>query len=770
MKIVKKVLLMALSFVLVAAISVGATLAFLADTDSDVNVMTVGNVKIDQVEYERSDVEATVDAAIREFTQAKPLDPAVYAYGYDFTDTVAVKLPALGVTVNLWDDISNEQDKFVFVKNTGVNKAYLRTWFAFELGTLSLTDWQNLFHVNANTADWDWTTVGTAKIGGVQHAVVYATYKTALAAGALAAPSLLQYAMDEKAGNETVASFNGSYDILVFSQAVQTTGFDSANAAFAKAFGVNMPWKGTMNGTTVNGSSVQFPTTAAELQAALDNAVPGTTICLAAGVDYGTVELRPVAGNANTVTDCDYLVYRNEMLRKVENLTIIGAPGATLDAIEIVAGHIEGSTGYTVDIQNLVIDSVEFNDTHTNAPHSYASPLFIDLTYTNVDGLTVKNCKLIGNNDKLNFVYIYGSGNPANSTFATASKNITITGNTVDGIARLCELRQTENVTITDNTINNTALHGILLPVDNGTYSGNVVIVGNTANFINERFVRMAGAGTANVVITDNTINGYLGADEDFIKVTDATGVVTVENNNITLGASTVADLKAALAAGGNVILTEDVTAPLSGSAIYGTPVAVVQKNGGVIDGNGHSLIIDNPQYNGYAIETYGGTIKNLVIDTTVGRGIVISTPKEDVYIDNVVIDGPGYALNTTEYNGKKLIVTNSTVKGWTSFAGLDIALFTNCNFGENTSKYWQNSGYSQDYDRLIRPYVTAEFTDCVFEKGYYIDLSGLGAACTITLDNCTVNGVVITEANYADLITIELPSGRTLSSCVIFK
>ena len=282
---------------------------------------------------------------------------------------------------------------------------------------------------------------------------------------------------------------------------------------------------------------VVLASNAASAQAALDNAVSGTTIKLAPGVDYGTLYIRPVAGKGNTVTDCDYLVYRNEMLRNVENLTIVGAEGATIEAIVVEAGYVKdsGSTGYVVDIKNLVIDSVEFSAKYVNSntAHKYSSPLFFDLTYINVDGLTVKNCKLIGDNDKMNFVYFYGSGNPSNSTFETAAKNITITGNTVDGIARLCELRQAENVTITNNTIKNTALHGMLLTVDGGTYTGNVTITGNTADGINERFVRMAGAGNAAVVIKDNTIVNYMGADADYIKVTDANNV-TIENNTIT--------------------------------------------------------------------------------------------------------------------------------------------------------------------------------------------------------------------------------------------
>lgn len=228
--------------------------------------------------------------------------------------------------------------------------------------------------------------------------------------------------------------------------------------------------------------------------------------------------------------------------------------------------------------------------------------------------------------------------------------------------------------------------------------------------------------------------------------------------------------IKDALTSGKDVVFTDDIEASLSENAIYSDPVAIIQKEGGIIDGNGCSLDIKNPQYNGYAIETYGGTIKNLTIDSTVGRGIVISLPKEDIYIDNVIVDGPGYAINTTEHNGKKLIVTNSTIKGWTSLAGLDSVSFTKCAFGENTSKYWQNMGYDQDYDRLVRPYVTATFTDCEFEKGYYIDLSALNAGCTLAITNCAVNGVVLTETNYSQYITIELPSGRTLSDCVAFN
>ena len=370
-------------------------------------------------------------------------------------------------------------------------------------------------------------------------------------------------------------------------------------------------------------------------QAALDNAVKGTVLQLHPGVQYGTLYLRPVEGQENTITDCDYLVYRNEMLRTVEDLTILGAPGATVDAIKVVAGYVEnsGSTGYVVDIKNLVIDSVTFTDDYVNPSHSYSSPLFFDLSYINVDGLTVKNCQLIGDNANVNFVYFYGSGNPANSTFVTAAKNITLEKNTVDGIARLCELRQTENVTIKGNTIKNTALHGMLLTVDGGTYSGTVTISANTADGINNRFVRMAGAGDAVVRIENNTIANYKGADADYIKVTDGTNI-TIENNTLasrTVPANNTEDV---------VLNTEtiEVTVPAE-SAEAGATYKVVVSN------------------------------ENTETDSTTGEttvGFDLTMYKNDVKVSGDVIYevtknlGAGLSISEVTHNGIALVGANT--------------------------------------------------------------------------------------------------------------
>ena len=240
-----------------------------------------------------------------------------------------------------------------------------------------------------------------------------------------------------------------------------------------------------------------------------------------------------------------------------------------------------------------------------------------------------------------------------------------------------------------------------------------------------------------------------------------------------TIAISSDADsLKAALSNDDDVLFSGDIavvpaTQPDRNNYVeaYGNPVGIAQY-GNVIDGNGYTL--STGENYSYVIVTHGGTIKNLSIKDG-GRGIVIYAPTEDVIVDNVVIDGPGYAINTAEHNGQNLIVSNSTINGWTSLAGLASVTFNQCNLGANTTKYWQNMGYGQDYDRLIRPYGSTVFNECTMSKGYYIDLSSLGAGCTVTLNDCVVDGVVITADNYADYITVELPGGRTIADCVIF-
>lgn len=87
------------------------------------------------------------------------------------------------------------------------------------------------------------------------------------------------------------------------------------------------------------------------------------------------------------------------------------------------------------------------------------------------------------------------------------------------------------------------------------------------------------------------------------------------------------------------------------------------------------------------------------------------------------------------------VIVTNSTLNGWTSYAsGYKAVSFTDCKFGKSTGIY-QNA--------FCRPYSATTFTNCEFEEGYLFD----SKRTTSTFVNCTVGGVLVTPENVVDLL-----------------
>ena len=261
----KKVIAWLLVLALTAAVSIGATLAYLTDTDEDVNVMTLGKVKIDQLEYERIDDETKdEDATVQEFHDNKPLYPGVYEDGFDFTtDENYVNWDQIGkedYTSGIWnpDEINNEVDKMVFVKNKGDYDAYVRSVFAFEAGNYTtLDEFREKVHLNLNETDYTWEWAETpVTIGDSKYFVATATYNEVLAPGALTEISLGQIALDKTATNEDVLAFGDTYQVLVKSQGIQADGFADPDTALKEGFGeiitgeaskevsfANLPWE-----------------------------------------------------------------------------------------------------------------------------------------------------------------------------------------------------------------------------------------------------------------------------------------------------------------------------------------------------------------------------------------------------------------------------------------------------------------------------------------------------------------------------------------------
>ena len=204
--------------------------------------------------------------------------------------------------------------------------------------------------------------------------------------------------------------------------------------------------------------------------------------------------------------------------------------------------------------------------------------------------------------------------------------------------------------------------------------------------------------------------------------------------------ATDTAELKEALANGENVVLVDDIAVAKSeaGSNGYGA-TGISQLNGGVIDGNGNDISVNAWGTWDSAINTTGGTIKNLNV-TGGMRGIFVnhnSTNNSKVILENVTIDGTVYTISCDQGTNQGLEAYNSTFNGWTSYAAtIGAVKFDGCSFGEG-------QGYA-----FCRPYAATEFVNCDFAAGYEIE-----AAAAITFENCTIDGVALTAANLATLV-----------------
>ncbi len=270
MKKFTKVALSALSLASVAAISIAGTVAYLTSTDADINVMTIGNVKIEQHEQDR-------DGA--DFEQGQTMMPIVT--GANIKDEAG------------YPKCENYIDKIVTVENIGKEDAYVRTLIAIPNYTYDGLDENNastnVLHWNGYslgdkqnpatsipgtdkdvdnmwswgkapadpneeyTADmaWPgngggWNLVEDVTIGDQEYTVYIITHLTALAPGEITAPNMIGLYLDSNVdfdgtdytiNGQKINGFDGSVEILVASQAVQADGFSDAWTALDAAFG-----------------------------------------------------------------------------------------------------------------------------------------------------------------------------------------------------------------------------------------------------------------------------------------------------------------------------------------------------------------------------------------------------------------------------------------------------------------------------------------------------------------------------------------------------
>ena len=396
------------------------------------------------------------------------------------------------------------------------------------------------------------------------------------------------------------------------------------------------------------------------------------------GVNYGVLYMRPIKGAAMTKT-VDWIGnnYGFESYSLFENITIVGAEGATVDAIEIEGGTYYYSEHSQADIhpvmlslielKNVKFDGITFTGKGGYDPEGYGNVINLSGNNIKVDGLTLNNCVLKNSENNARLLYKTESTthlhkyayNDEEFEFRPSMKDITVTGCTFNGGYMGMELRETENITITKNVFN-VANRNILLPVNTGfTYSGKITITDNVSNNAKERFVRGDGTGDAVVVITDNIINNYQGKDPDYIKVTNGNNL-TIENN--ILAVSDEAGLSTLVKLGGKIVLANDIE--LSNS------ISVVNANF-VLDGNGHTIRMAEGATNSIAlfdIEDGNVTFKNITFDGIKG-GAVVRTVRSVFSADNVTVKNCQHTAN----------------QGLLRLFGVNT--LTNCRFEENTCK-----------------------------------------------------------------------------------
>jgi len=393
----KKLLSIALVVVLLAGIAVSGTMAYLQDTDSDVNVMTLGNVDIEQHEYERvvengEYKKGTVDEKesyiLQPFTQGKPLLPIVgdpsspdgYQYaGWDDTTVRMSQVDSYG-GMDVFAG-KNAQDKFVTVENTGRTNAYVRTIVAIEIGEV---DAEKLGTSHHNT--WTKNEVGTIVVDGNTYFVYEYVYNGAngtrhdngiLPAGDTTYPNLSQVYLGSDATNEDMEKIdgnkNGTLEILVLSQAVQADGFEAttdksaAQVALDTAFGVAneanvQAWFG--------GEEFKAPTavaTAEELTAALE---AGGLVMLTDDIDL-TESVTIPAGvtvnldlNGKKITG---IVGRdaegNRIHTLVNNGTLTIKNGTVASAGDNGGSAIYNAAGAVLTIEDTTIEGAKFAGT-----------------------------------------------------------------------------------------------------------------------------------------------------------------------------------------------------------------------------------------------------------------------------------------------------------------------------------------------------------------------------------------------------------------------
>ncbi len=612
----RKSLLLCLALVASLAMAISGTLAYLTDTETTTNVMTVGNVDIEMDEWQRVDMNKGLDDNLTEFVADKPLYPAVVADDF-------VPKPNL-----IWNskDVTGVVDKFVDVTNVGSSDAYLRMVLAFE----QLPDMSKL-HINWNQTDFTWSEPMSDIVlaDGKTYTLYTGVYNHVLEAdGGYTGMSLFQVYLDPTAENEDLEPMkDGSYTIAVAAQAMQTTNFEEAYEpadALVKAFGAvsaaNNPWGGAL----INPDS----TTAVIMDAA---SLRDFAAKYNAG-EYRNVKEVRLAADINLAGEAWTPIDAWEPENSAP-LTING-DGHTISNMTVTGESNSGFIGSNA--RDITIKNLTFENASVITSGSFAGVVigyqYGDVTLDNVD---VKN-SVVGSTAEKGIRIGGLVGFSALNDGATLTvKNCDVTNTSVTGFHNVAGLigtltnysTNTDKWTLTDNTVTNCTFN-----------------VGSTSNQ-NKAFVSAfaveGGNGYAHNY--DETPSYFAGNTESGNTYNLGKSVADVEKDEI------IADLTDTSAA--EATLTGEVD--LSGKTV------VIPEN--------KNLTVENAAITGNI--TTGANAETMVSDSTVngtltaGAGSTLTIANSDIQPDgdNVAVDTQAGA-NVTAEGGNYKVATNVQV------------------------------------------------------------------------------------------------------------
>lgn len=248
----KKIVAIGLCVALLAIAIVGGTLAYFTDTKSATNTFTVGNVKIELLESKlhrenagvengtTSDSELWSDVAKEGSGNSSP-----YKAGDTFYTDAQIEADAAGYDcTDVKLNPGQSYHKMPYVKNTGVNDAYIRirVMFPADLDTAILnSSMYTTTCLNNKEFTMAYDNSGVVERDGVKYNVYTFTRIDPLKAGEMTYWNVWGTVhMDADVTNEEIAELFGEgkaytdskFPVLVEADAIQADGFADAAAAF----------------------------------------------------------------------------------------------------------------------------------------------------------------------------------------------------------------------------------------------------------------------------------------------------------------------------------------------------------------------------------------------------------------------------------------------------------------------------------------------------------------------------------------------------------